>query len=83
MIGKLKVLTVMLMTIAFLLSLWLVPIGLAVVAFTSIETTWIQVALCVLAVAWLLLVRPWTIFSDKNFPRFISEVRRAITMIFN
>lgn len=83
MIGKLKVLTAMLMTIAFLLSLWLVPIGLAVVAFTTIETTWMQVALCVLAIVWLLLVRPWTIFSDKNFPRFINEVRRALIMIFS
>ena len=83
MIGKLKVLTAMLMTIAFLLSLWLVPIGLAVVAFTTIETTWMRVALCVLAIVWLLLVRPWTIFSDKNFPRFINEVRRALIMIFS
>ena len=83
MIGKLKVLSAMLMTIAFLLSLWIIPIVVAVKAYTSVETLWIQIAMYVVAVAWLLLVRPWTIFSDKNFPRFISEVRRAMAMIFN
>ncbi len=73
----------MLMTIAFLLSLWIIPIVLVVKAYTSIETLWIQIAMYVVAAVWMLLVRPWTIFSDKNFPRFISEIRRAITMIFN
>ena len=73
----------MLMTIGFLLSLWLVPVALVVVALTSIQTLWMQIALYVISVAWFLLVRPWSIFSDKNFSRFINEVRRAISMIIN
>lgn len=83
MMGKLKVLSAMLMTIVFLLSLWVIPIVLVVKAYTSMETQLIQIAMYAVAVAWMLLVRPWTIFSDKNFTRLISEIRRAITMIFN
>lgn len=56
--SKLKLLTIVVMTVAFLLSLWAIPVVLVITAFTLIQTTWIKVALCVLGVLWLLIFRP-------------------------
>lgn len=70
------------LTVAFLLSLWGVPVVMAVLAITVIETLWIKIVLWAVAALWLLLLRPWTMFSNPRFGQFISDMHRAIIQIF-
>ncbi|WP_304649684.1 hypothetical protein [uncultured Duncaniella sp.] len=81
--GKLKLLAVVVATIAFLLSLWAVPAVMVIVAAVAVKTLWIRVALCVIAALWLLMLRPWTMFSDSNFGRFVSDMRRAFNALIS
>ena len=81
--GKLKLLAVVVATIAFLLSLWAVPAVMVIVAAVAVKTLWIRVALCVIAAMWLLMLRPWTMFSDSNFGRFVSDMRRAFNALIS
>lgn len=81
--GKLKLLMVVLTTVAFLLSLWAVPAVMVVMAAVSVKTLWIRVALSVMAVLWLLLLRPWTMFGDSRFSRFVSDMRRALNALIS
>lgn len=76
--SKLKLLAIVVLTVAFLLSLWAIPGVLITTAFTLIQTTWVKVILCVTGVLWLLIFRPWVMFRNPRFSRFISDMRRAI-----
>lgn len=80
--SKLRLLTMVVLMLAFLLSLWGVPVVMAVIAVTVIETLWIKIALWVAAAMWLLLLRPWTMFRNPRFGQFISDMRRALIQIF-
>ncbi len=81
--SKLRLLTMVVLMVAFLLSLWGVPVVMAVLAVTVIETLWIKIALCVAAALWMLLFRPWTMFRNPRFGQFISDMRRAINALIN
>ena len=80
--SKLRLLTMVVLTVAFLLSLWAVPVVMAVLAVTVIETLWIKFALWAVVALWLLLLRPWTMFRNPRFGQFISDMRRALIQIF-
>lgn len=80
---KLRLLLNLLATIAFLLSQWLIPLWVIATALTAVHTLWIQIVLCVVAVLWLLLFRPWTIFTNERFPDFIATVRQAIIRLLS
>lgn len=56
--SKLRLLAMVVLMVAFLLSLWGVPVVMAVIAVTVIETLWIKIALWVAAALWLLLLVP-------------------------
>lgn len=79
--AKLRLLLYLLATISFLLSQWLIPLWAITAAVTTVQTLWIRIALCVVALVWLLIFRPWTIFTDKRFPGFIAAVKSAIIML--
>ncbi|WP_301749016.1 hypothetical protein [uncultured Muribaculum sp.] len=81
--SKLRLLTMVVLMLAFLLSLWGVPVVMAVIAVTVIETLWIKIALWVAAAMWLLLLRPWTMFRNPRFGQFISDMRRAFIALIN
>lgn len=76
--AKLRLLLYLLATITFLLSQWLIPLWAITAAVTTVQTLWIKITLCVVALVWLLIFRPWTIFIDKRFPGFIAAVRQAV-----
>lgn len=81
--SKLKLLAIVLLTITFLLSLWMLPVGLIVAALALIKTMWIKVVLCCVGVLWLLIIRPWTMFRNPRFGRFLSDMRRAINALLS
>lgn len=83
MMSKLKLLAIVVLTVVFLLSLWAVPAAMTIIALTLIHSLWIKVALCVDAVLWLLLLRPWSMFRDPRFGQFISDMRRAINALIS
>lgn len=76
--AKLRLLLYLLATLSFLLSQWLIPLWAITAAMTAVHTLWIRIALCVVALVWLLIFRPWTIFTDRRFPGFIAAVRQAV-----
>lgn len=79
--AKLRLFLYLLATLSFLLSQWLIPLWAITAAMTAVHTTWIRLSLCIVALVWLLIFRPWTIFTDKRFPGFIAAVRSAIIML--
>ena len=82
--GKLKILFYMLAVTAFLLSLWLVPVLLVVLALAVFGTLWIKIVLCFLALVWVALVRPWVVFKDKEkFRTFLSDMRLTLISLFS
>lgn len=81
--SKLKLLVIMIVTVVFLLSLWCVPLVMIVMALTFVHTLWMKVALIGVALLWLLLLRPWTIFRDPRFGQFVSDMRRAINTLIS
>lgn len=81
--AKIRLLVVVVLTVAFLLSLWAVPAAMVVIALTLIHSLWGKVALCVGAALWLLLLRPWSMFRDPRFGRFVSDMRRAIIALLS
>lgn len=81
--AKLRLLTIMLMTVGFLLSLWAVPAVMIVMATTCVHTLWIRIALICGALLWLFLLRPWSMFRDPRFGRFLSDMRRALNALIS
>lgn len=81
--SRLRLLAIVVLTLAFLLSLWTVPAAMAVIALTLINSLWGKVALCIVAVLWLLLLRPWAIFRDPRFGQFVSDMRRAFIALIS
>lgn len=81
--SKLRLLAIVVLTVAFLLSLWAVPAAMIVIALTLMHSLWIKVALYVGATLWLLLLHPWTMFRDPRFGRFVSDMRRAINALIS
>lgn len=81
--SKLRLLAIVVLTVAFLLSLWGVPAAMGVIALTLIHSLWIKVALCVGSALWLLLLRPWTMFRDPRFGQFVSDMRRALIALIS
>ena len=81
--SRLRLLAIVVLTVAFLLSLWAVPAAMITVALTLVQTLWIKVALCVVAVLWLLMLRPWAMFRDPRFGRFVSDMRRAFIALIS
>lgn len=81
--GKLKLLAAVVATVTFLLSLWAVPAVMVAVAAVAVKTLWIRVVLCVMALLWLLMLRPWTMFRDSRFGRFVSDMRRAFNALIS
>lgn len=76
--SKLKLLVIVVLTVAFLLSMWAIPVVLIATAFTLIQTTWVKAILCVTGALWLLIFRPWVMFRNPRFGRFVTDMRRAI-----
>ena len=81
--SKLRLLAIVVLTLAFLLSLWAVPAVMVVMALAVIQTMWMRVVLWVVAALWLLLLRPWAMFRDPRFGRFVSDMRRAFIALIS
>lgn len=82
MLSKLNLLIMMIGTIAFLLSFWLIPAGLVWLAFAYFNALWCKITLCVIATLWVAMIRPWNMFRGEKFHQFRAAVSRAIEIIF-
>jgi hypothetical protein len=80
--GRIKLILSVVAVLAFLLSLWAVPAFLIWVALAWISTLWLKIVTILLAVIWLALIRPWNIFTDPHFSRFVTLLLEAIKKIF-
>jgi hypothetical protein len=80
--GKIQLIISVVKVLAFLLSLWAVPALLIWVALAWIAILWLKIVTILLAVIWLALIRPWNIFTDPHFGPFVSDMSKAIKMIF-
>lgn len=80
--AKIKLLIVTICTLAFLLSLWAIPAVIVWIAFAAIDSLWLKVAAIVVAAIWLLLIRPWTMFTGKRFSNFLDDLALALRHIF-
>ena len=79
--ARLKLLIVTITIIAFLVSLWAMPALMFGVAFFYTKFLWIRIIAAVVGVLWLLLVRPWTMFTGERFSRFLNDLAQAIRRI--
>lgn len=79
--SKLRLLSAVISVSAFLASLWAVPIACVTCGLFVVKTFWMQIALCLMAAVWLLLLRPWTMFKDPKWNRFIADMRCAINAL--
>ncbi len=80
--GRIKLIISVVAVLAFLLSLWAVPAFLIWVALAWVSTLWLKIVTILVAVIWLALIRPWNIFTDPHFSRFVSDMSKAIKAIF-
>lgn len=76
--SKLRLIAAVVTVTTFLLSQWAMPAVMVLIAIAVVRTLWIQIVLGVLAALWLLLLRPWTMFREPQWSRFIEDLRRAI-----
>lgn len=81
--SKLRLIMAVVAVTTFLLSLWAVPVVMVWLAIAVAQTLWVKIALYVMAALWLLLQRPWTMFRDPRWSRFIEDLRRAINTLIN
>ena len=81
--SRLKLLAIMVLMVGFLLSLWTMPLAMIAIALTLVQTAWIKAVLCIGSVLWLLLLRPWAMFRDPRFGRFVSDMRRAFIALIS
>lgn len=82
MLSKLKLLVMMIATVTFLLSFWLIPLGLVWLAFAFFKAVWCKITLCIIAALWVGMIRPWNMFSGDRFRRFLGDLARAVELIF-
>lgn len=82
MFGKIYLALSLLATILVFLSFWLVPAFMIWSAFTWVNPLWGKITLWVLSLLWLLLIRPWNMFKDENFKRFVADIKKAIYFLF-
>ena len=71
-----------LMAVTALLSVWAIPALLIISAFTWVNTAWLKVVCCLLALIWLLLLRPWKLFRGHAYNQLIGMIAYAIKYIF-
>lgn len=80
--GKLYLMLMTSATVLVLLSFWGVPALLFWCAYAWLTTTWCRIALIVLGVLWIALIRPWKMFRGPAFKRYLSDLSKALEIIF-
>lgn len=80
--GKLYLILATMMTVLVLLSFWGVPILLFWCAYAWITITWCRIALIVLGILWIALIRPWNMFRGPVFKKYLSDLSKALEIIF-
>jgi hypothetical protein len=80
--GRIKLMLSVVTALAFLLSLWAVPAVLFWAALACISALWLKIVTILVGVIWLALIRPWNIFTDPHFSRFVTLLLEAIKKIF-
>lgn len=69
-------------TVLVLLSFWGVPALLFWCAYAGLTATCWRIALIVLGILWIALIRPWKMFRDPVFKKYLSDLSKALEIIF-
>lgn len=80
--GKLYLILMTLATVLVLLSFWGVPALLFWCAYAGLTATCWRIALIVLGILWIVLIRPWKMFRDPVFKKYLSDLSKALEIIF-
>lgn len=81
--AKLRLIVAVAGVLTFLLTLWAVPAGLIWLAMGVVDTLWIRIVLCLMAIVWLAMIRPWRVFSREETEGFLADLYRSIRVILN
>lgn len=80
--GKLYLILTTLTTVLVLLSFWGIPILLFWCAYDWITILWGRITLIILGILWIFLIRPWNMFRGPKFKEFLSDLSKALEIIF-
>ena len=82
MLGKIYLALMVVATLAFMLSFWLVPVAFIWLGVSLVDSWWAKASLWLMSLLWFAVFKPWKVFSGPMFQRFLDTLAVALKKIF-